>query len=157
MSILYAAGGGAQRNTLAYCARDTYPVSRGHSLVIPLRHCASFFYLAAEEIAACMELLVQERTAIDDEFNPDDYNVGVNVDKAAGQSIFHVHIHLIPRYAGDSPDPRGGVRQILPEKADYPAINRSLLPLSRYVPTRESKFLCRGVHWPARPCCQCKS
>lgn len=112
--------GVTRRNSLAYCARDTYPVSCGHALIIPLRHCASFFDLTPEEIAACMELLVHERTAVDDEFNPDGYNVGVNVNKAGGQSIFHVHIHLIPRYAGDSPDPRGGVRQILPEKADYP-------------------------------------
>lgn len=67
-----------------------------------------------------MELLAQERAEIDDEFKPDGYNVGVNVNKAGGQSIFHVHIHLIPRYKGDSPHPRGGVRQVIPEKADYP-------------------------------------
>ncbi len=112
--------GVTRRNALAYCARDTYPVSRGHSLIMPFRHCANFFDLTTEEVAACMELLVQERTAIDSEYNPDGYNIGVNIDKAGGQSIFHVHIHLIPRYAGDSPEPRGGVRQVLREKADYP-------------------------------------
>ena len=66
-----------------------------------------------------MELLAQERLAVDEEFHPDGYNVGVNVNKAGGQSIFHVHIHLIPRYTGDSSNPRGGVRQVIPEKADY--------------------------------------
>ena len=67
-----------------------------------------------------MELLVDERAALDGERSPDAYNVGVNVGAAAGQSILHVHIHLIPRYAGDSPSPQGGIRQILPDKAHYP-------------------------------------
>ncbi|MFB3112565.1 MAG: HIT family protein [Gemmatimonadales bacterium] len=110
--------GVTRRNALAYCTHDSYPVSRGHSLIIPFRHCASFFDLTPDEMAACMELLVHGRMALDDEFNPDGYNVGVNVSAAAGQSIFHVHIHLIPRYTGDSPHPRGGVRQVIPEKAD---------------------------------------
>jgi diadenosine tetraphosphate (Ap4A) HIT family hydrolase len=108
------------RNELAYCERDSYPVSPGHSLIIPFRHCASFFDLTSEEVSACMELLAHERMKLDDEFNPDGYNFGVNVNAAAGQGIFHVHIHLIPRYAGDSSHPQGGVRQVIPEKADYP-------------------------------------
>ena len=108
-----------RRNELAYCERDSYPVSPGHSLIIPFRHCANFFELTAEEMSACMDLLAQVRLAVDDEFKPDGYNVGVNVNKAGGQSIFHVHIHLIPRFAGDSSKPRGGVRQVIPEKADY--------------------------------------
>jgi diadenosine tetraphosphate (Ap4A) HIT family hydrolase len=86
---------------------------------MPLRHCASFFDLTPEEVAACMELLAQERAVLDDEFNPDGYNVGVNVSEAAGQSILHVHIHLIPRYTGDSLRPQGGVRQVIPDKAHY--------------------------------------
>jgi diadenosine tetraphosphate (Ap4A) HIT family hydrolase len=89
-------------------------------LILPLRHCPDFFDLTSEEIAACMELLVGERRALDDEFKPDGYNVGINVGQAGGQSVFHAHIHLIPRYAGDHPNPQGGVRQILPWKADYP-------------------------------------
>ena len=108
-----------RQNELAYCERDSYPVSSGHSLIIPFRHCANFFDLTAEEVAACMELLADERKSVDDEFNPDGYNIGVNVNAAAGQSIFHVHIHLIPRYTGDSPRPQGGVRQVIPEKAHY--------------------------------------
>ena len=108
-----------RQNELAYCERDSYPVSPGHSLIIPFRHCASFFELTSEETTACMALLVQERMVLDDEFNPDGYNIGVNVNAAAGQSIFHVHIHLIPRYTGDSSRPQGGVRQVIPEKAEY--------------------------------------
>ena len=110
-----------RRNELAYCERDRFPASPGHSLVMPLRHCANFFDLTSEEVSACMELLAQERAAIDEEFGPDGYNVGVNVNTAGGQSIFHVHIHLIPRYAGDSPNPKGGVRQVIPGKAHYPS------------------------------------
>jgi len=110
-----------RRNELAYCERDRFPASPGHSLVMPLRHCANFFDLTSEEISACMELLTQERAAIDEEFGPDGYNVGVNVNTAGGQSIFHVHIHLIPRYAGDSQNPKGGVRQVIPGKAHYPS------------------------------------
>lgn len=111
--------GVTRTNELAYAARDTYPVSPGHSLIIPIRHCANFFDLTPDEISACMELLTVERKALDEEFSPDGYNVGVNVGMAAGQSIFHVHIHLIPRYTGDSPRPQGGVRQVLAEKAHY--------------------------------------
>ena len=107
------------RNELAYSTRDTYPVSPGHTLIIPFRHCASFFDLTPEETTACMELVAEERRALDAEYNPDGYNVGVNVSPAAGQSIFHVHIHLIPRYKGDSVRPQGGVRQVIPEKAAY--------------------------------------
>jgi diadenosine tetraphosphate (Ap4A) HIT family hydrolase len=106
-------------NALAYSTRDSYPVSPGHSLIMPFRHCASFFDLTPEEVSACMELVSAERRVLDEEFNPDGYNVGFNVSAAAGQSIFHVHIHLIPRYTGDSLRPQGGVRQVIPEKAAY--------------------------------------
>jgi diadenosine tetraphosphate (Ap4A) HIT family hydrolase len=112
--------GVVRRNALAYCARDTYPVSLGHSLVMPFRHCASFFDLTPAEIAACFALVAEERAALDADVRPDGYNVGVNVGAAGGQSVRHVHIHLIPRYAGDHPRPQGGVRQIIPWKADYP-------------------------------------
>ena len=107
------------RNELAYCTRDSYPVSPGHSLIIPFRHCASFFDLTPEKMAAYMELIAHERKALDDEFNPDGYNIGVNVGSAAGQSILHVHIHVIPRNNGDSLRPQGDVRQVIPDKARY--------------------------------------
>ena len=104
---------------LAYSARDTYGVSPGHTLVIPNRHVASFFELTPEEVTACMELIKEEKTRIDEEFSPDGYNIGVNVGPAAGQSIYHVHIHIIPRYEGDVENPQGGVRHVLPKKAHY--------------------------------------
>lgn len=104
---------------LAYSARDTYAVSPGHTLVIPRRHVADFFELTPEEINTCMELIIEERKLLDEEFQPDGYNIGVNVGLAAGQSIFHVHIHIIPRYEGDVENPQGGVRHVLPKKAHY--------------------------------------
>jgi diadenosine tetraphosphate (Ap4A) HIT family hydrolase len=109
-----------RRNELAWCTRDSYPVSPGHSLVIPVRHVADFFDLSSDEIAACFELVRAARTDIDAERSPDGYNVGVNVGRAGGQSIMHVHVHVIPRYAGDHPGPQSGIRQIIPGKADYP-------------------------------------
>jgi diadenosine tetraphosphate (Ap4A) HIT family hydrolase len=112
--------GVAHRNALAYCTRDTFPVSPGHSLIIPFRHCADFFELSPEEVAACMELLAVARRDLAAELAPAGYNIGINVGQAGGQSVRHVHVHLIPRYAGDHPDPRGGIRQIIPWKADYP-------------------------------------
>lgn len=106
-------------NELAYSARDSYPVSPGHTVVIPKRHVASFFDLTPEEVAACMALINEEKKRIDSEFHPDGYNIGVNVGPAAGQSIFHVHIHIIPRYEGDVENPQGGVRHVIPKHAYY--------------------------------------
>ncbi len=113
------AKGVSLQNELAYSARDSYGVSPGHSLVIPRRHVAEFFDLTSEEVAACMDLISQEKKLLDQEFKPDGYNIGVNVGAAAGQSIFHVHIHIIPRYKGDVENPQGGVRHVLPKKAHY--------------------------------------
>lgn len=104
---------------LAYSARDTYAVSPGHSVVIPNRHVASFFELTTEEVTACMELIQEEKKLIDAEFQPDAYNIGVNIGPAAGQSIHHVHIHIIPRYEGDVENPQGGVRHVIPRNAHY--------------------------------------
>lgn len=106
-------------NELAYSARDSYAASPGHTLVIPNRHVASFFELTPEEVAACMELISEEKKLIDEEFKPDGYNIGVNVGTAAGQSIHHVHIHVIPRYKGDVENPQGGVRHVIPKNAHY--------------------------------------
>jgi diadenosine tetraphosphate (Ap4A) HIT family hydrolase len=104
---------------LAYSARDTYAVSPGHTLVIPKRHVASFFDLTQDEVAACIKLINEEKNRIDGEFNPDGYNIGINVGPAAGQSILHVHIHVIPRYMGDVENPQGGVRHVIPRNAHY--------------------------------------
>lgn len=113
------ARGVSLQHELAYSARDSYPTSPGHTLVIPRRHVASFFELTPEEVAACMHLIKEEKRLIDEAFNPDGYNIGVNIGPAAGQSIFHVHIHLIPRYQGDVENPQGGVRHVIPKKAHY--------------------------------------
>ena len=113
------AKGVSLENELAYSARDSYAVSPGHTLVIPKRHVASFFDLTPEEIQACMVLISEERKLLDKEFNPDGYNIGVNIGPAAGQSIMHVHIHMIPRYQGDVENPQGGVRHVIPKKGHY--------------------------------------
>lgn len=108
-----------EENEHAVCIRDGYPVSRGHSLVMPKRHIGSFFETSEPERSALMALLDNARHALDLEFHPDGYNIGINDGAAAGQTVPHLHIHLIPRYMGDRPDPRGGVRWIIPERADY--------------------------------------
>ncbi len=100
---------------------DGYPVSRGHSLIMPTRHVASFRDLTDEEWSAILHL-AREQAAVLMQEDPtiDGFNLGINDGLSAGQSIFHVHVHLIPRRKGDVPFPRGGVRGILPGKADYP-------------------------------------
>jgi len=113
------AKGVSLKNELAYSARDSYAVSPGHTVVIPRRHVSSFFDLTPEEVIACMGLITEERRLLDAEFKPDGYNIGVNIGPAAGQSIFHVHIHIIPRYKGDVENPQGGVRHVIPKKGHY--------------------------------------
>ena len=99
--------------------RDGFPISPGHTLVIPHRHVGSLFALEEAEFAALWPVLQWVRSDLQAEFAPDSVNVGVNDGPAAGQTVPHLHVHVIPRYAGDVADPRGGVRWILPEKADY--------------------------------------
>ena len=99
--------------------RDGFPISPGHTLIIPRRHVDSFFNLTADERVDLIGLLDQAKAGVEKEFKPDTYNIGINDGTAAGQTVPHLHIHLIPRYTGDIPDPRGGVRWIIPKKADY--------------------------------------
>jgi diadenosine tetraphosphate (Ap4A) HIT family hydrolase len=106
-------------NDLAVVIRDAFPLSPGHSLVMSRRHVAGFFDLDADEQAAILELVNAARRSLDEELRPDGYNVGVNVGAAGGQTIPHVHVHVIPRYEGDVPDPRGGIRWIFPDRARY--------------------------------------
>jgi len=106
-------------NETAFVIRDAYPISAGHTLVIPRRHMGSFFGLSDQERADLMSLLDRAREQLLTEFSPDAFNVGINDGPAAGQTVPHLHIHLIPRYEGDVTDPRGGVRWIIPDKADY--------------------------------------
>jgi diadenosine tetraphosphate (Ap4A) HIT family hydrolase len=104
---------------LAFVIRDGFPVSPGHTLIIPRRHVGSFFEITPDEQAAMLKLLKLARIELDQQFEPAGYNIGINEGHAAGQTIAHLHIHLIPRYPGDRDDPRGGVRWVLPEKAAY--------------------------------------
>jgi diadenosine tetraphosphate (Ap4A) HIT family hydrolase len=106
-------------NALAFVIRDGFPVSPGHTLVIPRRHVASFFEITDEERRAMLALLDKAKRALDAELAPAGYNIGINDGPAAGQTVAHLHMHLIPRFAGDLPDPRGGVRWVMPSKADY--------------------------------------
>jgi diadenosine tetraphosphate (Ap4A) HIT family hydrolase len=99
--------------------RDGFPISQGHTLIIPRRHTGSFFDLVADERTELLTLLDRAKAVLDAEFAPQGYNIGINDGVAGGQTVPHLHIHLIPRYNGDCPDPRGGVRWIVPEKADY--------------------------------------
>jgi diadenosine tetraphosphate (Ap4A) HIT family hydrolase len=103
-------------NALAYVRHDSNSLSRGHVLVVPKRHVADFFDMTPEEHGAVSALLRQAQALIQAEHAPDGYNIGVNVGKAAGQARMHVHMHLIPRYTGDVPDPRGGIRCVLSSK-----------------------------------------
>jgi diadenosine tetraphosphate (Ap4A) HIT family hydrolase len=113
---LCAPAGVLRENALAYARYDSNSLSRGHVLVVPRRHVASFFEMTREEQSAVLALLNEAQRAIQAEHGPDGFNIGVNVGKAAGQSRMHVHVHLIPRYAGDVPDPRGGIRCVLAGK-----------------------------------------
>jgi len=106
-------------NEAALAVPDTYPVSPGHALVVPRRHAATIWDLSAEEFEACFRLVRELKPVLEARHKPDGFNVGVNCGEAAGQSVWHAHIHVIPRYKGDVPNPRGGVRHVIPLKARY--------------------------------------
>jgi len=101
------------------CIWDGFPVSAGHALLVPRRHVASWFDTTPSERLALVEAIDRAKAAIERERAPDGYNIGVNVGAAAGQTVFHLHVHVIPRYRGDVADPRGGVRHVIPGKARY--------------------------------------
>jgi diadenosine tetraphosphate (Ap4A) HIT family hydrolase len=98
---------------------DAFPVTEGHTLVVPRQHVASIYELSAEEQAALWAVVAEARGRLNDDLHPDGFNIGLNDGEAAGQTILHSHIHIIPRRDGDVADPRGGVRWIIPEKARY--------------------------------------
>ena len=104
------------QNALAYVSYENNSLSPGHVIAVPKRHVADFFDMTAEEQAAVLALLNEAHRQLGREHSPDGYNIGVNIGKAAGQARMHVHVHLIPRYAGDVPDPRGGIRCVLAKK-----------------------------------------
>ena len=107
------------RNNHGIAMRDGFPISEGHTLIIPNRHIMSFFDLEKSEREGLLSLLDSQKIELDQIYNPDGYNIGINDGEAAGQTISHLHIHLIPRYNEPDSDPRGGVRWIIPEKANY--------------------------------------
>ncbi len=107
-------------NELAVVIRDGYPVNPGHTLVIPRRHLESWFEATPEEQVAIMALLGEAKAALDQQPSPPcGYNIGINVGSAAGQTVMHLHVHLIPRFEGDVEDPRGGVRWVVPERGNH--------------------------------------
>ena len=103
----------------AVAVLDGFPVSEGHSRVIPKRHVELRFELPEAELSLVWSVVAKVRRALKRKYQPDGFNIGVNEGKAAGQTIGHAHIHVIPRRAGDVPDPRGGIRWVLPAKARY--------------------------------------
>lgn len=106
-------------NDLAYVISDRFPASPGHLLILPRRHVGDWFEVTAAERSALFELADAAKAWLDIEFHPDGYNLGINVGEAAGQTLFHVHLHLIPRYRGDVAAPRGGVRGVIPSQQSY--------------------------------------
>ena len=112
--------GVAQENDFAYASFDSYPVSKDHCLIIPKRHIKDYFELSKEELIACDKLV---KIVKDEITNKDQsvkgFNLGTNIGKVSGQSIFHCHFHLIPRRDGDVENPQGGVRSVIPSKQHY--------------------------------------
>ena len=106
-------------NDIGFVIFDGFPVSEGHCLIVPHRVYSNYFDSTQEEIIGLQTLVVETKTLIDKRFNPDGYNVGINCGEMSGQTVPHVHIHLIPRYGGDVVDPRGGVRGVIPSRRDY--------------------------------------
>lgn len=106
-------------NELAYVIFDKFPVNKGHMLIIPKRHYKNFFDASKEEILAIHDLIHKCKDLLTKKYNPDGYNIGINVNEEAGQTIMHLHVHLIPRYSGDIEDPRGGIRNLKPQLVPY--------------------------------------
>ena len=106
-------------NEFAFATYDGYAVSKGHMLFMTKRHVDNFFNTTLEEKVAIFELVNEAKKILDEKYSPDGYNIGMNCGVAAGQSIMHIHVHLIPRYSGDVENPRGGVRGVIPQKQNY--------------------------------------
>ena len=115
----FCANSGTDSNRSAKAFADIYPISKGHFLVVPKCHVGSLFELTESERAAVWALAGKVRAMLNKKYRPSGFNIGLNDGAAAGQTIGHAHVHVIPRYAGDAKDPRGGVRWVLPKKAKY--------------------------------------
>lgn len=107
------------QNDLAYAMYDHFPVNKGHLLVIPKRHFASYFEASEEELLAIQDLIRLAKDMLNVEMKPDGYNIGINIGEAAGQTIFHLHVHLIPRFFGDVKNPKGGIRHLKKAAVEY--------------------------------------
>ena len=108
------------KNDLAYAVRDGFPVTDGHCLIIPFRHVETYFDLSEPEVMACNALLLQTKEQLlSTDSSIGGFNIGMNSGEVAGQTIFHCHIHLIPRRSGDVENPRGGIRHLIPGKGSY--------------------------------------
>jgi diadenosine tetraphosphate (Ap4A) HIT family hydrolase len=107
------------KNKLCYARWDRFPVSQGHLLLIPYRHIPDFFSMTVEEKYALLALIDECKEILEEQFRPSGYNIGFNIGMAAGQTVMHCHCHMIPRYAGDVPDARGGIRGVVPGKRGY--------------------------------------
>ncbi len=106
-------------NELAFARFDDFPVNKGHIEIIPKRHIKDWWSTTLDEKIAIFALIDEVKTFIDKKYHPDGYNIGMNLGKWAGQSVMHLHVHLIPRYKNDVENPRGGVRGIIPSKQNY--------------------------------------
>ncbi len=106
-------------NEFFYSIIDAFGVSKGHTIIIPNKHLEKFEDLSSEELIRLSELLRKIKSFLKNKFSPDGFNIGINEGKEAGQTIFHLHVHIIPRYKGDVKNPIGGVRNIIPGKGDY--------------------------------------
>ncbi|MGC1954542.1 MAG: HIT family protein [Gammaproteobacteria bacterium] len=107
------------RNDLAYARFDLHPVNVGHLLILPLRHVATWFDATLQEQRALIALLDDAKWLLDERHAPAGYNIGINIGEAAGQTVMHLHLHLIPRYLGDVSNPRSGVRGVIPARQNY--------------------------------------
>jgi diadenosine tetraphosphate (Ap4A) HIT family hydrolase len=104
------------KNSLWYARWDRFPVTKGHLLVIPYRHVAGYFDTTREEKISLLEIIDDCKKILDEKYSPDGYNIGINIGRVAGQTVMHLHVHVIPRYAGDTERPGGGVRRVIPGK-----------------------------------------
>ena len=112
--------GCAHQNEFAYASYDTYPVSKYHSLIIPKRHIKDYFDLNKDELIACDKLIrIVKKEILNKDQSVKGFNLGTNIGKVSGQSIYHCHFHLIPRREGDVENPQGGVRSVIPNKQHY--------------------------------------
>ena len=106
-------------NEVGFVIYDGYPVSKGHCLIVPHRVYSDYFESTNEEVIGLQKLVLETKKILDEKFQPDGFNVGINSGETGGQTVPHVHIHLIPRYKGDMENPRGGVRGVIPSKQKY--------------------------------------